>query len=488
MRLLTLLLALALSACSLNPALVKPEAPVPAAFPMAAPSEAQANAADLGWGTMFNDPRLQKLIALALANNRDLRLAALNVEAVQAQYGIQRAARLPGIDATGSATRQRTAANNDAHPAVPAGTQDQYGLNVGLNAFELDLFGRVKSLSDAAFARYLASEQGRRAAQISLIGAVADAYFAERLAQEQWQLAEHTLADWRQSLDLARRLKEANQNSGLDVAQAEGQVASAEADLEARQRAMAQARNALRLLVGAELPENLPVPPLLEAMPVMTQLPAGLPSELLIRRPDILQAEQNLLAAKADIGAARAAFFPRLSLTASLGYTSPQVSDLFDGGSRVWAFAPQITIPIFQGGRLRAELRLAEVRKSSAVAEYERAIQTAFREVADGLAGRQTYGRQIEAQQRVVASTGRRVELSNQRYRAGVDGRLELLDAQRQLYAARQTLLDLRRNELGNAVALYKALGGGVTQTDSRHPHITANAHGQTGHDGTNPH
>lgn len=466
MRLIILPLVLALSACSLTPELVKPGLPVPATFPAEPAGITATPVAELGWRTMFGDQRLQRLIDLVLEHNRDLRLAVLNVEAVQAQYGIQRAARLPAIDATGSATRQRTAANSESSPAVPAAVQDQYGLNVGLNAFEIDLFGRVRSLSDAAFSRYLASDQGRRATQISLVGAVADAYFAERLAQEQQSLAERTLADWRQSLDLARKLKEANQSSGLEVAQAEGQVASAEADLEARTRAVAQARNALQLLIGGELPGNLPAPLPLDEQPVMTTLPAGLPSDLLFRRPDILQAEQTLAAANADIGAARAAFFPRLSLTASLGYASPAMSSLFDSGSRVWSFAPQLTLPIFQGGRLRAELRLAEVRKSSAVAEYEKAIQTAFREVADGLAGQQTYGRQIEAQARAVASAERRTELSNLRYRAGVEGRLELLDSQRQLYTARQTLLDLRRSEFGNAVALYKALGGGLLDKD----------------------
>lgn len=468
MRLLVLAFVLALSACSLTPELVRPASPVPTMFAVEDGLATPENAADLGWRTMFGDPRLQRLIGLALDNNRDLRLAALTVEAVQAQYGIQRAARLPGIEATGTATRQRTAANAASTPAV----QEQYGLNIGLNAFEIDLFGRVRALSDAAFARYLASDHGRRATRISLVGAVADAYFAERLAQEQQSLAEHTLADWRQSLDLARRLKNANQNSDLDVAQAEGQVASAEADLTARVRAVAQARNALHLLIGMEPPGNLPAPLSLDKQPVMTSLPAGLPSDLLFRRPDILQAEQNLIAANADIGAARAAFFPRLSLTAALGYASPAMSSLFDSGSRAWTFAPQLTLPIFQGGKLRAELRLAEVRKSGAVTEYEKAIQTAFRDVADGLAGRETYGRQIEAQARVVASAERRTELSNLRYRAGVEGRLELLDSQRQLYTARQTLLDLHRHEFGNAVALYKALGGGLVDSDVAAPNI----------------
>lgn len=462
MRLTILALSFTLSACSLVPDLVKPGLPVPDAYPSPAPTADGEAAADLDWRTMFGDPRLQRLIELALLNNRDLRLAALNVEAVQAQYNIQRAARLPAISATGGVTRQRTAADNRVDPATPGRLQTQHTLDMGISAFEIDLFGRVRSLSEAAFARYLASEEGQRAAQIALIGTVADSYFAERLAQEQLDLAHRTLADWRQSLDLARRLKAADQNSALDVAQAEGQVATAEADLEGRARTLARATNALTLLVGKALPDDLPSPWPLDGNAVRTRLPAGLPSDLLTRRPDIRQAEHNLVAANANIGAARAAFFPRLSLTTSLGYSSPALGNLFDRDQRVWSFAPQITQPLFMGGQLQAELRLAEIRKSEAVAEYERAIQTAFREVADGLAGSATYSRQIEAQNRTVASAERRVELSTLRYRAGLEGRLEVLDAQRQLYAARQTQLDLKRDEIGNAVSLYKALGGGA--------------------------
>lgn len=464
MRLTIVALSLALSACSLAPDLVRPDLPVPDAYPSPSPAPVAGGeaAADLDWRSMFGDPRLQRLIELALRNNRDLRLAALNVEAVQAQYNIQRAARLPSVSATGGVTRQRTAADNRADPATPGRLQTQHSLDIGISAFEIDLFGRVRSLSEAAFARYLASEEGQRSAQIALIGTVADSYFAERLAQEQLDLAQRTLADWRQSLDLARRLKAADQNSALDVAQAEGQVATAEADLEGRARILARASNALTLLVGAALPDDLPPPGSLDGNAVRTRLPAGLPSDLLTRRPDIRQAEHNLVAANANIGAARAAFFPRLSLTTSLGYSSPALGSLFDRDQRVWSFAPQITQPLFMGGQLQAELRLAEIRKSEAVAEYERAIQTAFREVADGLAGSATYSRQIEAQNRTVAAAERRVELSTLRYRAGLEGRLEVLDAQRQLYAARQTQLDLKREEIGNAVSLYKALGGGA--------------------------
>lgn len=458
--LLALALGLGLSACSLTPPLVTPEAPVPAVYPLANTDDTQANIADLNWRSMFADRRLQRLIELALENNRDLRLAALNVQAVQAQYGIQRAMQLPTIEATAGVTRQRGESRGSG-----SSVSTQHNLGLGISAFELDLFGRARSLSDAAFSRYLASEEGQKGARIALIGAVADAYHAGLFAQAQLQLAQKTLTDWRQSLELARSLRAAKQNSGLDVSQAEGQVASAEADVEARTRALEQTRNALQLLLGAAIPDDLPAAPLLDDLP-RPVLSAGLPSGLLTRRPDILQAEHNLHAANADIGAARAAFFPRLSLTGALGYASPEMGSLLSGGNGVWTFAPQLSIPIFSAGRLRSELRLAEVRKSSAVAEYERAIQTAFRDVADALAGRETYGRQVDAQQRVVASATKRLALSGLRYRAGVDGRLELLDAQRQLYAARQTLLDLRSAEMANAAALYKALGGGVSPSE----------------------
>jgi len=464
--LLTLPLLGCLTACSLTPTLQRPAAPVPLSFPMTATTQASTlPASALGWRAMFGDPRLQRLIELSLANNRDLRLATLNVEAAQAQANIQRAARLPAVGLDGMHTRER-ALSNDTNGQTRREVSQQTGVNVALSAFELDLFGRVRALSDAAFARYLASEQGRDAAQIALVGAVAEAYFTQRLADEQLQLTERTLADWQQSLKLARLLKQADQNSSLDVAQAEGQVALAEADLEARRRARAQADNALQLLVGSELPGDLPPALPLERQPSIARLPAGLPADLLLSRPDLRQAEQMLVAANADIGAARAAFFPQISLTASFGYASTSLGGLFDTARQVWRFAPQISQPLFHGGRLRAELRLAEVRKSEAVAQYERTIQTAFREVADALVGTATFDRQIEAQLRAVTAAERRLSLSDLRYRAGVDGRLELLDAQRQLQAARQALLELRRAEIANRVALYKSLGGGLHERD----------------------
>lgn len=452
-------MAAALSACSLTPTLVKPALPVPAVYD-AGEIAGQGNAADLGWRQMLPDPRLQRLVELALHNNRDLRVAALNVDAVRAQYQIQDSARYPAIGAVAGGTRQRTQAATGAAAAV----QNQFTAGVAMSAFEIDLFGRLRSLSDAAFARYLATEQGRRAVQLTLTAAVADAYLDERLAIKQLQLTQATLQDWRQALSITQRLHAAQQGSGLDVAQAEGQAATAEADLQARERARQLARNNLELLLGGPVPGDLPAGRALDAQPVLTQLPAGLPSDLLARRPDILQAEQALVAANAEIGAARAAFFPRLSLTAQLGFASPAMGDLFRGSARNWSFAPQITQPLFQGGQLRAELRLSQIRSEVAVLQYEQAIQGAFREVRDGLAGSQTYAQQIAAQQRVAASAEQRRQLSQLRYGAGQDSRLELLDAQRQLYASQQTLLDLRRDQFKSAVALYKALGGGLEE------------------------
>lgn len=467
MRIIPVSLALLLSACALTPPLARPDPALPEAY--ADSPDAAGNAADLGWRQMFGDPRLQRLITIALDNNRDLRIAMLNVDAVRAQYGIERSALLPQLDARLSGGRERTAANG----ASAASLQGTHAAGLAISAFEIDLFGRVRALSDAALARYLASTEAARAARISLIAAVADAYLEERLAIEQLRLTETTLADWRQSLDLARLLKDAKQNSGLDVAQAEGQVALAEADLEGRKRDLGQARNALALLLGTSapaglpggLPEGLPEGLRLDKQPVLTSLPAGLPSDLLLRRPDILQAEQALRAANADVGAARAAFFPRLALTATLGYASPALGSLFQGGQLAWGFTPQLIQPLFDNGRLESGLDLARARRSTAVAEYEKSIQTAFREVADGLAAQATLSRQIEAQQRAVSSAERRRELSSLRYRAGQDSRLELLDAQRQAYAAQQTLLGLQRLAFRSAVSLYKALGGGLQET-----------------------
>ncbi|MFA0908684.1 efflux transporter outer membrane subunit [Vibrio cholerae] len=461
MHYIVFIMVLFLSACSLTPEMTKPAAPVPEVFTVNGQTiPASTNpTAEIGWREMFIDKRLQALIELALINNRDLRIATLNVEAVKAQYGIERSARVPSVGLSLGSTRQRSVTGGDSKVSQ---IEEQNSLNVGISAFEIDLFGRARSLSDAAFARYLASDYGRQAAQISLISSVSEAYFSEQLAYEQLKLAEDTLADWKKSLELTIQLRMANQNSALDVAQAEGQVASAEAIKIANKRALEQARNALRQLVGSEIPSDLPESDLLSDQSVNTSLPAGLPSDLLLHRPDILQAEQNLIAANEDIGAARAAYFPRISLTTSIGYVSQDVRNLVGSGLETWSIAPQVTLPIFQGGRLDAELELAKVRKSASIAEYEKAIQVSFKEVADGLVGSETYQLQTIAQKRVVSAAERRAKLSDLRYKAGVERRLELLDSQRQLYLAKQTLLELKQQELNNAVFLYKALGGGL--------------------------
>jgi multidrug efflux system outer membrane protein len=479
MRKIAMLALLMTSACSMNPRLDIPKPPVATAYPEAALQE-PASAATIDWRTMFGDPRLQAIIALALDNNRDLRVSTLNVEAARAQFRVTRGAQLPQVDANGSYTRQRIptstagagigGAIGGGGATVPSGFEfGQYSANAALTSFEIDLFGRLRSQSQAAFERYLASDEGRRAARIALIGSVVDAYLAERLAQEQLTLTERTLTDWKVSLDITRRQHEARQVSGLELAQAEGQARQAEADLAGRQRAFSEASNALQLLVGAPLPADLPAPIALADQPIMTQLPAGLPSDLIANRPDIRQAERELVAANADVGVARAAFFPRLSLTGLFGFTSLAFDNLFKGDNRTWSFTPQITQPIFRGGSLRGELRLAKVQKSIAVANYEKAIQTGFREVADGLAGRATFTRQIDAQRKAVDAAETRARLSNMRYRAGFDSRLELLDAQRSQYAVQQMMLDLRQQELSSATGLYRALGGGdETQVPSK--------------------
>lgn len=470
MRSTMIAVALTLSACSMTPEFVRPEAPIPSQFPLQAvnvnPPSSQY-VADIGWHSMFGDPRLQSLIETALRNNRDLRIAVLNVEAAHAAFRVQRAEQLPAVAASVSSNRERSRARSDM-PAV----QTEVNAGLSVSAFEVDLWGRLRSMSDAAFARYVATDEGRRAVQISLIATVADAYFAERLAVEQESLARRTLDNWTEQRDLALQLQRAKQNGGLEVAQAESQVARAAAELEARTRDVHRSRNALVQLVATPLEtltltEAIP----LERQQVLTDLPPGLPSEVLLNRPDVRQAEQNLRAANADIGAARAAFFPRLSLTTTLGLASPELGNLFRGGNRVWSFVPSVAVPLFDTGRLRAERDLTELRQSVAVSEYEKSVQAAFREVSDGLAGSATFARQIQSQQRVVSAEQRRAELAEIRYRAGVDGRLEWLDAQRSLFAAQLDLLTLRREHLSNAAQLYKALGGGAFRMDKASDH-----------------
>lgn len=475
MRSMMLALMLASTAgCSMTPRLALPTPPVAKAYPVASGHEPLPD-----WRGMFRDVRLQRLIALSLDQSRDLRIAALNAEAVRAQLRVQRAQSLPAINVDAGYTRQRqpasvAGAGVELTPGTGTGTAPtrytfgQFSAQTALSSFEIDLFGRLRALNEAAFHRWLASTETRRAVQLTVIGAVADAYWSERLADEQLALTATTLADWRTSLDITRRRHDAGQASGIDLAQAEGLVRQAQADLAERERERAQATNALTLAVGAPLPPDLPVPVPLIDQPVRTTLASGVPSNLLFRRPDIAQAEQELRAANADIGAARAAFFPRVSLTAALGFASLALDTLFRGANRSWSYAPAISLPIFRSGELSGSLDIAKLRTSIAVATYEKAIQTGFREVADGLAAQATYGAQLTEQRAVITEAERRLSLSSLAYRAGQTDRLELLDAQRATYAARQTALTVRRDQLTAASALYRALGGDTAPENMR--------------------
>ena len=449
------------AACSLAPRYERPAAPVPAQLPAgtaAAPAPAGPAAADLGWRDVIGDERLQTLVALALANNRDLRVAALNVELTAAQYRIQRANQLPQVTASGSFAREHLAADQ-SFTFAPV-TFNVYTVGA-LTSYELDLFGRLRNLSRAAVEQYLATEEARRSAQIALVAQVAAQYLAIRALDDQVVLAQRTLETVESSLALTRRTYEAGRTSELDLRTAESQVETARFNLSAAQQQRVLAEDGLVLLVGQPLPADLPPPAPLDAQALLADLPAGVSSEVLLRRPDIIAAEHALIGANATIGAARAAFFPSISLTAGLGTSSIELSGLFHQGSGFWSFVPSINLPIFQGGATKAALDVANVRKNVQIAQYEKAIQVAFREVADALASRSALEAQLAIQLARVQAEQRRFELSELRYRKGVDSYLVLLTAQRDLYAAQQQLIQARQARLANLVDLYRALGGG---------------------------
>jgi multidrug efflux system outer membrane protein len=462
---LTLCAAL-LCGCSLVPDYQRPAAPVPGQFPQgpAYQGDALARRPTEDWRPVFHDPVLRQLIESALANNRDLREAALNVEAYRAQYRIQRADLLPKVSADAQGKRQYL-------PRGMTGTDQgmissTYAATVGISAYELDLFGRVRSLSDQALLTYLASEEARRSTQLSLVASVASAYLTWRADQELLVLSQDTLAADERSLRLTTAQRRAGTVSALDQIQSRTSVDSTRATVARYKRQVAQDLNQLTLLVGTAVAGDLAALPLADEQ--IAGLPAGLPSDLLRRRPDIVQAEYQLRAANANIGAARAAFFPSISLTANAGSTSPQLSGLFDGGSGTWLFQPQISLPIFTAGSLRASLDYATLQKDIQVAQYEKAIQSAFQEVADGLAARATYQRQLQAQHDLVASNQRYYDLAEHRYRIGVDSSLTFLDAQRSLFTAQQGLISDRLAQLVAEVNLYAALGGGWQEAAER--------------------
>ncbi|AVX89648.1 efflux transporter outer membrane subunit [Pseudomonas sp. VE 196-7] len=458
LRMSLLSLAVLLAGCSLIPEYQRPASPSAAQYPQGAiyPTQTTAAARTEDWRTLFNDPALQQLIESALLNNRDLRVAALNVEAFQAQYRIQRADLLPAVSANASESRQRLPPSVTRSKAMINST---YAANLGVSAYELDFFGRVRSLSEQALQTWLATEQARRSAELSLVANVANAYLTWRADQELLELTRQTLAADEQSLRLTTRNRDAGKSSALEQAQAKTSVDSSRANLARYKRQVAQDLNSLTLLVGAPVPEQLPAQPL--ASDLIRQLPAGLPSDLLQRRPDILQAEYQLKAANANIGAARAAFFPSVSLTASAGTSSRDLSGLFSAGSGAWTFQPQINLPIFNAGSLRASLDYSKLQKDVAVAEYEKSIQTAFQEVANGLAARSTYQQQLQAQRDLVQATQDYYNLAQHRYQNGVDSSLTFLDAQRSLFSSQQGLITDRLAQLVAEVNLYTALGGG---------------------------
>ena len=462
---LTCAAALALSGCvSLAPKLPAAQPDVPAAWPLPEHAEAaatdatQGRASDIGWRQFYVDPRLATLIEQSLRNNRDLRVAVLNVEKARAQYRIQRADRLPSIAATASLQR----AGGSGQPPGQAGQAgQQYRAELGTTAFELDLFGRVNSLSTGALERYLAQGEASRSAQLSLIAEVANAWLTLAADRESLKVAQATRETQEASFKLTEQRHALGAASSLDVSQAQTTVESARADMARYTGQVAQDVNALRLLAGGALDEALLPSGLGDDASMLGALPAELPSEVLLRRPDILQSEHLLRAANADIGAARAAFFPSILLTGSVGSASGQLNNLFDSGTRVWSFAPQISLPIFQGGRLRAQLAGAKADQQIALAQYEQAIQAGFREVADALALTGTLAGQRQAQEALVGAAARADELSRARYKAGKDSYLVALDAQRALYAAQQQLIATRLAEQTNRVTLYKVLGGG---------------------------
>jgi multidrug efflux system outer membrane protein len=488
-RLSALLLAgTMLAGCSLIPDYERPAEPVAAAYPQGPAYRAEdktppAVTADaLGWRDFFADPALQQLIGIALQNNRDLRVATLNIQSAQAQYRSQFANLFPQIAATGAGEFEEipgssalafggggggasTGGAASSASQIPTGSKAVnfrfFNAGIGFTNYELDLFGKIRSQSDQAFEQYLGQEETRRSAQISLVAEVAGGYFAVLADRELVHLTEETLKSETASYDLAKLQLNGGTATALAARQAETAVDTARASLIQYTRQEAQDENALVLLLGQPIPADLPTGKGLDGQGLVADLPVGLPSDLLERRPDIVAAEHDLVAANANIGAARAAFFPSIALTASEGVSSTNLSHLFTGAAETWSFAPQLTVPIFTAGQNEANLDLAKAQKSIQVAQYEKAIQTAFREVADALAAHGTYGSQVKAQEDLVAATQDSLNLSQMRFKAGVDSYLPVLDAERSLYGAQQSLLTLKQAQLTQQATLYKALGGG---------------------------
>lgn len=453
-RLLLAAVAAALAGCtSLAPKYERPAAPVPERFAGESGAAAGPSASELDWKSFFGDERLKRLIAIALANNRDLRIAALNMDQARALYQVRRADEWPTVAAGASGSRQ-------PNPAT-GGITSVYSVGLSVTGYELDFFGRVKSLSDAALAQYLSTEEARKTAQISLVSQVATTYLSLLADEQLLEVTKQTLATREESLKLTKLKFDNGAASELDFRQAESLHEGARVAFAQQTRQRALDENALALLLGQAVPADLPAGLALTDQHVLADLPAGVPSEVLARRPDVRAAEQQLVAANANIGAARAAFFPKITLTGSVGTASAELSGLFKSGSAAWSFAPQLLVPIFDAGRNSANLASAKVGRDIAVAQYERAIQTAFREVSDALAGRATLGDQLRAQTAQTRAEEVRYRLADLRYRNGAASYLDVLDAQRSLFTAQQALVQTQAQQVQNLVTVYKVLGGG---------------------------
>lgn len=458
-RLTLIAAACVLAGCSMIPTYERPAAPVAATFPLAQGTQTGGvAAADLAWKDYFADPRLQQLISMALENNRDLRVAVLNIEQARAQFQIRRADQYPAINGVVSGTRQ---------PNTSGQYANTFQVGLAVSSWEIDFFGRIASLKEQALAQYLSTEEARKSTQISLVAAVANGWYTLLADEELQDISRRTLATREESVKLAKLRFDNGVSSELEYHQSVGLVQAARATLAQQQRLRAQDENALVLLLGQALPDNVLSSvrgSRLAEAPTMALLPAGLPSDLLTRRADIRQAEQLLIASNANIGAARAAFFPRIGLTASVGTASSELSGLFKSGAWAFTLAPQLTLPIFDAGRNQAGLESAKAARAIAVAQYEKAIQSAFRDVSDALAGQATLGEQLEAQQAQAVTEAKRLKLSDLRYTNGVASYLDLLDAQRSLFSIEQAVVQTRLAQTQNQVALYKALGGGWSE------------------------
>lgn len=481
-RVLTLAVVAVLSACTLEPHYSRPTPPVPTTWNGNAAGKADtASVADVGWRQFFPDPVLQRLIELALANNRDLRVAVLNVQAAQAQYRIQRADLFPSVSASALEQIQKypsgvsasstsgTGASGAASGAASSTTSKGqiirfYEVGVGFTSYEIDLFGKIRSLKHEALEKYFATEATQRASQLTLVAEVASAYLAILADEAILKVTRDTLDSQTSSFNLIKKSLDAGTSTELALKQAATTVDTARANLAAYTRQEAQDRNALMILLGVPIPEDMSFVTDINSENLSADVPVGIPSEVLTQRPDVLAAEHQLVAANADIGAARAAFFPSILLTAQAGSASASLSGLFKSGSGAWTFSPQINLPIFTGGANTANLDLSKIEKNVNIAQYEKTLQSAFREVDDALAARNTLDEQLTAQRALLDDSADSYRLAEMRFRSGVDSFLPVLDAQRALYSAQQAVVSLELLRLQNMATLYKALGGGMKE------------------------